>query len=118
MNSSPPPFLLTLGLERGADHGWLRLLFLTVNGTRIAVSYSATYDGRLFLLKTGHDRDFHTCSPFKLLTFFVAQEAYARGLREIDFLGDREPWKEEWTSTARGQQATDRHSRSLQMSTE
>lgn len=92
----------TLLADRAADHGWLRLLFLTVGGRRIAVSYSAVYDGRLFLLKTGHDREFHACSPFKLLTYFAAQEAYARGLREIDFLGDTEPWKQEWTSTARG----------------
>jgi len=92
----------TLLAERAADRGWLRLLFLTVGGKRIAVSYSAVYDGRLFLLKTGHDREFHACSPFKLLTYFAAQEAYARALREIDFLGDTEPWKQEWTSTARG----------------
>ena len=92
----------TLLAERGADRGWLRLLFLTVGGKRIAVSYSAVYDGRLFLLKTGHDREFHACSPFKLLTYFAAQDAYARGLREIDFLGDAESWKQEWTSAARG----------------
>ena len=92
----------TLLAERAADCGWLQLLFLTVGGKRIAVSYSAVDDGRLFLLKTGHDREFHACSPFKLLTYFAAQEAYARGLREIDFLGDTEPWKQEWTSTARG----------------
>jgi CelD/BcsL family acetyltransferase involved in cellulose biosynthesis len=91
----------TLLAERGADCGWLRLVFLTVGGRRIAVSYSAVHDGRLFLLKTGHDREFHTCSPFKLLTYFVAQEGYARGLREIDFLGDTEPWKQEWTPAAR-----------------
>jgi CelD/BcsL family acetyltransferase involved in cellulose biosynthesis len=85
----------------GADNGWLRLLFLTAGGKRIAVSYSAVYDRRLFLLKTGHDREFHTCSPFKLLTYFAAQDGYARGLREIDFLGDAEPWKQEWTPAAR-----------------
>ncbi len=92
----------TLLAERASDHGWLQLLFLTVGGRRIAVSYSAVHDGRLFLLKTGHEREFHACSPFKLLAYLATQEAYARGLREIDFLGDTEPWKEEWTSTVRG----------------
>ena len=87
--------------ERAIDHGWLRLLFLTVGGQRIAVSYSAVYDDRLFLIKTGHDRGYHTCSPFKLLTYFAAQDGYARGLREIDFLGDTEAWKQEWTPAAR-----------------
>jgi CelD/BcsL family acetyltransferase involved in cellulose biosynthesis len=91
----------TLLAERAADRGWLRLLFLSVAGTRIAVSYSAVYDDRLFLLKTGHDREFHTCSPFKVLTYFAAQEGYARGLREIDFLGETESWKQEWAPAAR-----------------
>ena len=77
-------------------------MFLTVDGQRLAVSYSAAYHDRLFLLKTGHDREFHTCSPFKLLTYFTAQDAFARGFREIDFLGDTEPWKQEWTSQTRG----------------
>jgi CelD/BcsL family acetyltransferase involved in cellulose biosynthesis len=91
----------TLLAERAADRGWLQLLFLTVGGRRIAVSYSAMYDGRLFLLKTGHDREFHTCSPFKLLTYFAAQDGYANGLREIDFLGDTESWKQEWAQATR-----------------
>jgi len=91
----------TLLAERASARGWLRLLFLTVGGKRIAVSYSAVHDGRLFLLKTGHDREFHTCSPFKLLTYFAAQHGYANGLREIDFLGDTEPWKQEWTPATR-----------------
>jgi CelD/BcsL family acetyltransferase involved in cellulose biosynthesis len=59
------------------------------------------YDDRLFLIKTGHDREHHTCSPFKLLTYFAAQDGFARGLREIDFLGDTESWKQEWTPAAR-----------------
>jgi len=92
----------TLLAERATTYGWMRLLFLKVGGRRIAVSYSASYDGRLFLFKTGYDREFHTCSPFKVLTYLAAQDAYARGLREIDFLGDTEPWKQEWTPAARG----------------
>ena len=92
----------TLLAERAAACGWLRLVFLTVGGRRIAVSYGAIYDDRLFLFKTGYDREFHTCSPFKLLTYFAVQEGFARGLREIDFLGDTEPWKQEWTPASRG----------------
>jgi CelD/BcsL family acetyltransferase involved in cellulose biosynthesis len=92
----------TLLAERATERGWLRLLFLTVGGRRIAMSYSGIYDGRLFLFKTGYDREFHQCSPFKVLTYLATQDAYARGLREVDFLGDTEPWKEEWTDAARG----------------
>ena len=87
--------------RRAAERGWLELLFLTAGGRRIATSYGSTYDGRLFLFKTGYDPEYATCSPFKLLTFFAIRHAYERGLREVDFLGDPEPWKREWTSDAR-----------------
>jgi CelD/BcsL family acetyltransferase involved in cellulose biosynthesis len=82
--------------------GWLRLLFLSVGGERIATSYGAVFDNRLFLFKTGYDPEFAGCSPFKLLTYFAIQHAYECGLSEVDFLGDAEPWKLEWTSTVRG----------------
>ena len=87
--------------ERATDRGWLRLLFLTVGGQRIATSYSARYGNRLFLFKTGYDPEYATCSPFKLLTYFAIEAAYAEGLTEIDFLGDAEPWKREWTEASR-----------------
>ena len=87
--------------DRAAASGWLRLMFLTVAGRRIATSYGSVFDHRLFLFKTGYDPDYATCAPFKLLTLFAIQSAYAEGLREVDFLGDAEPWKLEWTSTSR-----------------
>jgi CelD/BcsL family acetyltransferase involved in cellulose biosynthesis len=92
----------TLLIERGTAAGWLELLFLKVGDTRVATSYSATFDDRLFLFKTGYDPEYATGSPFKVLTYFATQHAYARGLKELDFLGDAEPWKLEWTSTSRG----------------
>jgi CelD/BcsL family acetyltransferase involved in cellulose biosynthesis len=87
--------------ERAAHSGWLRLMFLTVAGRRIATSYGAVFNRRLFLFKTGYDPEYAACAPFKLLTFFAIRSAYAEGLREVDFLGDAEPWKLEWTSASR-----------------
>ena len=89
-------------IERGTEAGWLQLLFLTVGGRRIATSYGACFHRRLFLFKTGYAPDYATCSPFKLLTYLAIRDAYARGLCEVDFLGESEPWKREWTSAARG----------------
>jgi CelD/BcsL family acetyltransferase involved in cellulose biosynthesis len=94
-------FYTTL-VERGTAAGWLQLLFLTVGGRRIATSYGACFKKKLFLFKTGYDPDFATGAPFKILTYFAIREAYARGLTEVDFLGDAEPWKREWTPTSRG----------------
>jgi CelD/BcsL family acetyltransferase involved in cellulose biosynthesis len=87
--------------ERAAERGWLRLMFLSVGGRRIATSYGSRFDNRLFLFKTGYDPQYATCSPFKLLTYFATERAYAEGLREIDFLGNAEPWKLEWTGASR-----------------
>ena len=89
-------------IERGTKAGWLQLLFLRLGTKRIAVSYGACFGRRLFLFKTGYDPEFATYAPFKLLTYFAIQDACARGLTELDFLGDAEPWKLEWTSTTRG----------------
>jgi len=94
-------FYTTL-VERGTAAGWLRLLFLKVGDRRIATSYGARFNDRLFLFKTGYDPDFATGAPFKILTYFAIREAYAQGLTEVDFLGDAEPWKLEWTSMSRG----------------
>ena len=94
-------FYTTL-VERGTAAGWLQLLFLTVDGRRIATSFGACFNERLLLFKTGYDPEFATCAPFKVLTYFAIREAYAQGLAEIDFLGDAEPWKLEWTSESRG----------------
>jgi CelD/BcsL family acetyltransferase involved in cellulose biosynthesis len=86
---------------RADQCAWLRLLFLSVGGRRVAVAYAAAFANRLFLLKTGYDPAFATCSPFKLLTFFAARHAIEQGFDEIDFLGDAEPWKLEWTTATR-----------------
>lgn len=86
---------------RASEHGWIRLLFLCVNGRRIATSYGSLYANRLFLFKTGYDPAYAQCSPFKLLTYFALNRAFDEGLREVDFLGDAEPWKLEWTMTTR-----------------
>jgi len=91
----------TMFAHRAAARGWLRLQFLTVGGQRIATSFSLVYGRRLFLCKTGYDPAFDTGSPFKVLTSFATEQAYQQGLAEVDFLGDTEPWKLEWTSAVR-----------------
>ena len=91
----------TMFAHRAAARGWLRLQFLTVGGQRIATSFSLVYGRRLFLCKTGYDPAFDTGSPFKVLTSLATEQAYQQGLAEVDFLGDTEPWKLEWTSSVR-----------------
>ena len=64
----------------GPQAGWLQLLFLKVGDRRIATSYGACFDNRLFLFKTGYDPEFATGAPFKILTSFAIRKAYAQGL--------------------------------------
>lgn len=89
-------------IERGNAAGWLRILFLKIGGRRIAAACSARFGRRLFLIKTGYDPEYAGCAPFKLLTDAAIRHAYAGGLTELDFLGDDEPWKLEWTKAVRG----------------
>jgi len=91
----------TLLADRAAENGWLRLLFLTVNGRRIATAYASLYEDRLSFFKTGYDPEYAKYAPFKLLTYFAIRDGFAGDLREVDFLGDAEPWKLEWTDTTR-----------------
>jgi CelD/BcsL family acetyltransferase involved in cellulose biosynthesis len=91
----------TLLTQRAADCRWMRVLFLSVGGKRIAASLAAVYENRLFLLKTGYDPEYAKCSPFKLLTYFAIHHAIDFRLDEVDFLGDAEAWKLEWTPKTR-----------------
>ena len=42
-------------IDGGTEAGWLQLLFLRVGGQRVAVSYGACFQRRLFLFKTAYD---------------------------------------------------------------
>lgn len=101
IQSDPQVLRFYTELADRAAASWLRLLFLTVNGRRIATSYASQYEGRLSFFKTGYDPDFAKYAPFKLLTYFTIREGYSDRWREVDFLGDAEPWKLEWTNTIR-----------------
>jgi CelD/BcsL family acetyltransferase involved in cellulose biosynthesis len=87
--------------HRMAANKSLELCFLTVNGKRIAFSYSLRKAGKLYLLKQGYDPEFHPYSPSSQLLMMVLQRAFERGLVEYDFLGVDENWKREWTERIR-----------------
>jgi CelD/BcsL family acetyltransferase involved in cellulose biosynthesis len=87
--------------QRAAECGWLRLHFLTVDRHRIAFDYSLCYQNKLYCLKGGYDPQFAHCSPGKLLDYMILREAFERGLSEVDFLGEEDRWKLDWTSAQR-----------------
>lgn len=89
--------------ERAAAQGWLRLLFLTIGGRRVAFAFGLLYRDRLSLLKIGYDPEYARHSPGQVLFWTVIRDACASSIREVDLLGTDDPWKREWTGQGRRQ---------------
>lgn len=87
--------------RRAADAGRLRLLFLTLNGARIAFGYGLSHRNRTYVMKTGYDPEYSFYSPYNLLCYLVFQDGFARDLEEYEFLGNDDAWKLAWTRLAK-----------------
>jgi CelD/BcsL family acetyltransferase involved in cellulose biosynthesis len=81
--------------------GKLALYFLTVGGVRKAFHFALIEDGVYYLFKPGYDPALASYGLGHLLVDAVARDLIARGVRELDFLGDEMPWKREWTGESR-----------------
>jgi CelD/BcsL family acetyltransferase involved in cellulose biosynthesis len=84
-----------------ALRGWLRLGFLRVGGTPVAVELALEQDGVFYALKGGYDPQFRSFGPGMLITQEVLVRAFGLGLRRYEFLGAPEGYKLRWTSTTR-----------------
>ena len=80
-----------------ARTGILRMGFMRVDGKAIAMQLATEADNRLWLSKIGYDEAFAKCSPGQQLMFELVRWGAARGVRSIEFLGQREPWTDMWT---------------------
>jgi CelD/BcsL family acetyltransferase involved in cellulose biosynthesis len=87
--------------ERFASSGLLNLVFLTLNGTRIAFAYGIRYQGRLYVLKTAYDPEHAKNSPYNVLCYLLYQASFEEGLLEYEFLGGSEDWKLNWATHAK-----------------
>lgn len=88
--------------HRTARSGELRLHFLRVGGRRVAFLYSLLHQGTLYALKGGYDPRHARSSPGIVLFSLILRDAFERRLRAVDFLGDEERWKLDWTRRTRG----------------
>lgn len=84
-----------------ARRGWLRLAFLRLEGTPIAMQYAFEHEGMYVQKKIGHDPAFSRYAPGRLLLQYTIERAFVLGLSSYEFLSGEEPYKLEWTSTAR-----------------
>jgi CelD/BcsL family acetyltransferase involved in cellulose biosynthesis len=74
--------------------GWLRLLFLTIDGDKAATLFAFEYDHRFWLYNSGYDPDVHAqLSPGWVLLSYAIQYAIASGCRVFDFMQGDEEYK-------------------------
>jgi CelD/BcsL family acetyltransferase involved in cellulose biosynthesis len=84
-----------------AEHGWLRMAWLELDGAPVAWDLLLEHAGVLYALKGGYDTTYRKFGPGHLLTVDVLDYCFARGLRRMDFLGDTSRYKRTWTRAAR-----------------
>jgi CelD/BcsL family acetyltransferase involved in cellulose biosynthesis len=84
-----------------AARGELALYFLTAGGRRVAFHFALVDGGVYYLFKPGFDPALASYGLGHLLVDEVACDLGARGVRELDLLGDDLPWKRAWTDRAR-----------------
>ena len=71
-------------------------------GERRVAFHFALVDGDIYyLFKPGFDPALASYGLGHLLVDAVARDLIARGVRELDFLGDDMPWKRDWTDQTR-----------------
>jgi CelD/BcsL family acetyltransferase involved in cellulose biosynthesis len=82
-----------------ADHGWLRLAFLRLNGRALAFDYCLEYDNIHYLLRTGYDPAYGRFSPGNIIRYLMLARAFSERITIYDFCGEDWGWKRDWTST-------------------
>ncbi|MEW6730916.1 MAG: GNAT family N-acetyltransferase [Acidobacteriota bacterium] len=84
-----------------AEHNYLSLNFLNLNGRAIAFHYGLTNSEVYFTPKVGYDEAFKEFSPSYLLDCEVIKDCISRKLRAYDLLGDifgiHNEWKQKWS---------------------
>jgi CelD/BcsL family acetyltransferase involved in cellulose biosynthesis len=87
--------------ERFADEGRLRLWTLWVASMPVAVAYAFDDAGRSLYYQSGFDPAWGHRSPGLVLLARFLEDAFDRGLREVDFLRGAEPYKRDWARAER-----------------
>lgn len=84
-----------------AARGQLACYFLRSGERRLAFHFALADGATYYLFKPGFDPSLAAFGPGHLIVDAVARDLIARGIGELDFLGDDMPWKRDWTDRAR-----------------
>lgn len=79
-----------------ASRGWLRLVFLRIDGRAIAFQFDLEALGVYYSLKIGYDPEYERFSPGKLLMYAMVSRAMTLRLESYELLGTDEQWKHRW----------------------
>jgi CelD/BcsL family acetyltransferase involved in cellulose biosynthesis len=82
---------------RACQLGILRLCFLRVNGSAIAMQIAVQYANRWWVLKIGYDEQWADYSPGMQLMMETVRHAFENGLEGYEFLGTSESWLRIWS---------------------
>ncbi len=88
-------------IARAAQHGWLQLAFLEVDGRKAAAFLNFDYAGKIWVYNTGMDPADRDLSPGTVLLGFLIRRAIEQGRSAIDFLRGEEPYKRHFGATGR-----------------
>lgn len=84
-----------------AARSQLACYFLRAGTRRVAFHFALADADTYYLFKPGFDPALASYGLGHLCVDAVARDLIARGVRELDFLGDDMPWKRDWTDRAR-----------------
>lgn len=84
-----------------ADHKWLQLVFLRLDGRPIAFELVLRHDDVVYDLKGGYDEDYRTWGPGVLLMGEMVRAAFDDGVRTIEWLGADDTYKLAWSDGTR-----------------
>jgi CelD/BcsL family acetyltransferase involved in cellulose biosynthesis len=84
-----------------AARGQLACYFLRAGDRRVAFHFALADADTYYLFKPGFDPALANYGLGHLCVDAVARDLIARGIRELDFLGDDMPWKRDWTDKSR-----------------
>jgi len=87
--------LFTAAVEQGIESGQTWLTVLSVDGTTIAASLAFRQGATLYGSKDAYDPAWHEFSPGRMLKLLTFERAFQNGIRVIDLMTGRYPWKDE-----------------------
>lgn len=90
-----------------ARNGWLRLGFLSLNGSPIASQFWISCNNYAYILKTVYDQNYKKYSPGKILTLEIVRFVIdIDKVKTIDYVQGDEAYKQDWTPKRRERRGT------------